>query len=318
MSKKQVAILGATSHIAKGLVDNFLKHRKDYELFLFIRSPEKLKSFLDSCNYTDFPDKQILSFSAFNTNEYDVIINCVGVGTPKGYENLEENILELTERFDSLVLNYLKKHPDKLYINFSSGAVYGKDYSEPISIKTKLALDVNNVGDKDFYLIAKLNSEAKHRALKSFNIVDLRVFSYFSRFIDLSAGFLLTELINCIKNKEIFITNSQDIVRDFVHPQDLFSLIEKIVQKKEAINDFYDVYSKAPIKKLELIAFFVKEYNLKYQIKDDLNIANTTGIKTFYYSINKKAQAIGYRPQYSSLECIKKESKEIVKTRKEF
>ena len=43
--KKKIAILGATSQIAKGLILNFMKSKR-VELFLFARFPKKIKDFL--------------------------------------------------------------------------------------------------------------------------------------------------------------------------------------------------------------------------------------------------------------------------------
>ena len=47
--KNRIAILGATSHIAKGLILNFIKS-KENELFLFARIPKKVKKFLQENN----------------------------------------------------------------------------------------------------------------------------------------------------------------------------------------------------------------------------------------------------------------------------
>lgn len=44
---KKIAILGATSHIAKGLIYNFNKEEAN-ELFLFARSIDRLQGFLKS------------------------------------------------------------------------------------------------------------------------------------------------------------------------------------------------------------------------------------------------------------------------------
>ena len=40
-----IAIMGATSHIAKGLIDRFI-HKGDDHLYLFSRSADKIQDFL--------------------------------------------------------------------------------------------------------------------------------------------------------------------------------------------------------------------------------------------------------------------------------
>ena len=77
--KKKIAILGATSHIAKGLIFNFTKSKKD-ELFLFARFPDKVKNFLRVNNLG--LNCHIYGFKYFQRGEYDVVINCVGLVSP--------------------------------------------------------------------------------------------------------------------------------------------------------------------------------------------------------------------------------------------
>lgn len=312
ISTKKVAILGATGHIAKGLISNFCKSLENYELFLFARSLQRLRNFLKGIGCVYNSKIHLKNFDEFNNGKYDVIINCVGAGTPLKVKELGGDILRLTEIFDNLILDYLQNNKDALYINFSSGAVYGKDFRSPISKSTFVNINVNNIGIQDCYGISKINSEAKHRSMVNFNIVDLRVFSYFSRFIDLSSKYLITEVLNCIRNNTEFITNSIDIIRDYIHPEDLFNLVEKCILK-HSINDVFDVYSLKPVTKFEILECLKEEYDLKYTINDNLNVMNATGLKNNYYSINKKAEKIGYAPKVTSLECIMHESEKILK-----
>lgn len=205
------------------------------------------------------------------------------------------------------MLDYLNDHQDTLYINFSSGAVYGTDFSAPVDKLTCSRWDVNHISEADFYGIAKLNSEAKHRALKDMNIVDLRVFGYFSRFIDLKSCFLLSEIISCIKEGKEFVTTSDNIIRDYVHPKDLMLLI-KLCIDKFFINDVFDVYSLKSVAKFEILDYFVSQYGLKCTVKDSIRISAVTGIKDNYYSNSRKAEDIGYKPQFTSMDSIIQES----------
>jgi len=291
---KNIAILGATSHIAKGLIFNFTKIKK-YELFLFARAPQKVKDFLrvNNLGLTCHIDR----FKRFKKENYDAIINCVGLGTPEKVREASEGIFKLTDEFDSMILQYLHRHPGSLYINFSSGAVYN------------VALD--NLGPEHYYGIAKLYQEAKHRALKELNIVDVRVFSYFSRFIDLNSGYFLTELIRSLKEKKFFVTDSCDFVRDFIAPQDIFGLIRLIIKAKP-FNGAVDAYSSMPVKKSELLEYFVKNYALKYSIDRKVKFACPTGKKVKYAPSLRIAAALGYKPKFSSLNTVIAESKYIL------
>ena len=203
-------------------------------------------------------------------------------------------MFKLTEEFDNMILGYLRRYPDALHINFSSGAVY--------------SISVNDIKPEHYYGIAKLHQEAKHRALRKLNIVDIRLFSYFSRFIELDSGYFLTELIKSLKTKETFVTDPNNFVRDFLAPQDLFDLICLII-KAEPFNGAIDAYSSMPISKFKLLDYFVKNYSLKYTINRGLKFLCPTGLKSRYCSSSKKAAGLGYRPKFSSLEAVAMESK---------
>ncbi|NVN98805.1 MAG: NAD-dependent epimerase/dehydratase family protein [Geobacteraceae bacterium] len=303
----RVAILGATSHIAKSLILEFHK-TGECELYLFARSLNSVQSFLESIGAANSLLIKIKSFSEFSDNDYEAVINCVGIGNKATLANEFSSIFNITEMFDDLVLTYLQKHQQTYYINFSSGAAYGVDFSVPVDVTSQSKFNLNSIADSEYYGIAKINSEAKHRVFKQLNIIDLRVFGYFSRFIDLNDKYLLSDIINCLKNNLVFVTGPGTIVRDFVHPQDLFSLI-KACLKVNQINDVFDVYSARPATKFEIIDHFVLHHGLKYSVETSYVALNVTGAKDCYYSNNFKASSIGYEPKFSSMDGIKEEIK---------
>lgn len=304
MRKKKIAILGANSHIAKGLIFNFA-HRDDNELFLFARSPGKVNSFLEANSLK--PDSHIQEFKYFRAGKYNVIINCVGLGTPKKVRKAGGEVFKLTEEFDNLVLEYLSRYKNVLYINFSSGAAYCSTFTQKAGHDSKLNISISNIKPENYYGIAKLYSEAKHRALDRLKIVDLRIFSYFSRFIDLNGGYFITEMLKSLKNKVTFVTSRYDFVRDFLSPEDLFNLICLIVNGKP-FNGALDAYSSAPISKFKLLDYFAKNYSLKYVFDQNFRFICPTGGKNLYYSGSRKAISLGYKPKYSSLETVTAEA----------
>ena len=305
---KKISILGATSHIAKGLIFNFSRE-KNAELFLFARNPRKVKDFLESENIS--LQDRIFDFSQFSSGNYDVVINCVGLGTPNKVDGNQLDLFPLTEQFDNLCLEYLKAHGEVLYINFSSGAVYGKGFAKPVNEKSIYECLVNEIRHEDYYGIAKLNSEAKHRSHPELNIIDLRVFAYFSRFIDLEARYLITDIINCVKQKKVLKTGPNDLVRDYIHPDDLFRMIKSCI-KKHHLNDAFDLTSRKPARKFEILEFYKKKYSLDYVIQEDFSAVNASGSKDNYYSVSKKAERIGFVAQYSSMDSIMMESEYIL------
>jgi nucleoside-diphosphate-sugar epimerase len=246
-------------------------------------------------------------YADFSSGLYDVVINCIGVGTAKKLKGDYSLYFTVTEEFDNLVINYLLKHPKALYISFSSGAIYGREHSAPVEEDSSNSVAVNHLVPEDYYGIVRLNSEAKHRAFKQLNIVDLRVFSYFSRFIDLSDGYFITEIMDCILNGKVLLTDSRNIVRDYLHPEDLFSMIIKCMEAGR-INAAFDVVSARPVEKKEIIDYFASNFSLKYEISDNTINTSATGHKSIYCSANYVAFKFGYLARYTSIDTIINES----------
>lgn len=307
-TKIKVAIIGATSHIAKGLIFCF-KDDESIELHCYARNLEKVKSF---SKLIDYKNTILKPFTQLNDDRVDLIINCIGISYTPVLNSLNENVFELTEKFDNLILDYIRKNREITYINFSSGAVYGTSFSEPASISTKTTIDVNNILTEDYYRMAKLNSEAKHRSFNCYKIIDLRIFGYFSRFIDLSKSYLMTDIISSIKQKRTLKTSQTDIIRDYVHPIDLCRLI-KACLKANKINQAFDVKSKQQISKLEILNYFEQSHGLKYEIVEAYSGRSTTGEKLNYYSECDNSEIIRYTPEYTSFECIETETEAMFK-----
>ena len=299
MNPVRVALLGATSHIAKGLIACWAK-RQDRELFLYARSTERVLAFL-----TDFEPclAKVFPIDSFGEEIYDVVINCVGIGSPQKLKENLGNIFRITSTFDDIILGYLADYPQTLYVNMSSGAAYGADFFQPVNHQSQARFSINNLKNEEFYGIAKLHAEARHRALPRLNIVDLRIFGYFSRHIDLNEKFLLSEIISCVKNNKILVTSPDNIWRDFLNPQDLALFIDCCITNCP-LNAVYDVYSGKEVNKFELLDFFADMYGLKYKIDETCQSLVVTGQKSHYYSTGQKANVIGYIPSFTSIEGI--------------
>lgn len=307
-TKIKVAIIGAASHIAKGLIF-FLKDDQSIELHLYARNLEKVKSF---SMLIDYKNPILKQFSEFNDDRIDIIINCIGITYTSILDTFSENVFELTEKFDHLILDYIRKNRKTTYINFSSGAVYGTLFNQPASITTKTSIDVNNIRTEDYYRIAKLNSEAKHRSFDYLNIIDLRIFGYFSRFIDLTKNYLIADIISSIKEKRTLKTSPNSIIRDYIHPIDLSNIIKACFEDKK-INQAIDVKSLKPISKMGILNFFKQNHDLKFEIIEDYGGHSATGEKLNYYSENNNIEIIKYVPKYTSHECLEMETEALFK-----
>ena len=297
----RLAILGATSHIAKDLVQSFAA-QSTHELVLYARCPNVVTQWLNRIGFAE--RYAVADFAAFTTDEhFDGILNFVGVGDPAQAAAMGAAIFDVTFKYDELALNYVRKNPDCRYIFLSSGAAYGVNFDEPVDENTKAVIAINNPQLQDWYAVAKLHAECRHRAMANLPIIDLRVFNYFSHTQDIEARFLITDILRAVRDKTSLQTSPENIVRDYIHPDDFFQLVNMVLAAPLA-NMALDCYSKEPIDKNTLLSSMQHHYDLKYKTEKKSSKNMTIGIKRNYYSLRKSTYLIGYSPIFTSLEGL--------------
>lgn len=174
----RIAILGATSEIARDLVAALLEYA-GVELFLYARRPQAVHDWLVAIGKTG--TAKVFAFDDFLLNQkVDALINFVGIGNPAQARILGASILELTQMYDDWAIKYLHKYPNCRYIFLSSGAVYGNSFERPVTTQSLAQVRINHLHKDDWYTVAKIYAEYRHRAIPDAGIVDLRVFNYFS------------------------------------------------------------------------------------------------------------------------------------------
>lgn len=296
----RIAILGATSQIARDLIVSFSGSAGEH-LHLFARRPEEVTKWLESAGMPKrYP---VDDFSGFAKQEFDAVINFVGVGNPAQAVAMGNSIFDVTLRFDEMVLDYLQTHPACRYLFLSSGAAYGSSFKEPAKRETSAVVAINDLAPHEWYGVAKLHAECRHRAHPELAIIDIRVFNYFSRTQDINARFLITDMLRAIRDRTVLKTSPDYIVRDFLHPSDFYNLVHALLSSPAA-NAAVDCYSRAPIDKPNLLAAMQKQFGLRYEVAEAAASVNATGGKPHYYSLNTRAADFGYRPALSSLEGI--------------
>lgn len=289
----RTVILGGTSHIA-GALTPFFREKGD-ELCLFARRPEALKG-LDVRVESDF--------SRLAELKYDLLINCIGAGTPNLIRENPHLWFSVLERFDNLALESLEKtNPEALYVHFSSGAVYDRDARTPAGEESFKTIFPNRLTMEQWYPIVQLYAEAKHRSLPALRILDLRIFSFFSRFIDLNSGYFMTELVKALVEKRPFATTRQEIVRDFPAPADLAALIRRAAELP-GLNTALDVRSAKSVSKSEILRAFAEKFSLRYEYTD-LEESSPNGNAEVYFSDSRRAkETTGVIPRFTSLETL--------------
>ena len=299
---KTVIILGGTSHIAKGLISRFLK-QSDFRIEWFGRSESRMSDFLQSEHLSG--DIALHSdYTLLPSIHGGALINCVGAGTP---DKLKEDYtlwFTVLEKYDNLCLDYLTKiNPEAVYINFSSGAVYGHN----AGVK-EFRADPNRIQVADYYALAKIYSEAKHRANRNLNIVDIRIFSYFSRYADPNSGYLMTDILKAILNKSVLKTTDSDLIRDYISPDDLFALVCRCLAAGK-LNTAMDAFSNKPVSKKEILAAFQEKFDLKIEVSPSLSSGKSpNSTVSAYLPEDRSAGKLGYIPKHSSIDGLLQET----------
>lgn len=306
----RLAILGATSQIAKDLVLSF-SAQGDHQLVLYARRREVVSQWLASVGLVG---RYVVSdFAAFSAEEhFDAILNFVGVGNPAQAAAMGSSIFDVTLKYDEMALDYVRQHPNCRYIFLSSGAAYGSIFDEPVNENTKAVIGINNLQPQDWYGVAKLYAECRHRALPHLPIIDVRVFNYFSHTQDMDARFLITDILRAIRDKTVLKTSPNYIVRDYLHPSDFYSLVSVLITSPEN-NTVVDCYTCAPISKQNLLAAMLEKFGLQYEVTEGKVGVNATGGKPHYYSLNTRAADFGYFPKLTSLEGLLIECEIVIK-----
>ena len=304
----RIAILGATSQIAKDLILSLAPDR-ELDCFLFARRPEAVTAWLTDVQLAgryavaDFPD--------LGTHEFDAVVNFVGVGNPARAAAMGNSIFDLTLQFDQMVLDYLHLHPRCRYLFPSSGAAYGAAFDKPVDRDTRAAITINDLPPQEWYGAAKLHAECRHRAHPEWAIVDIRIFNYFSRTQDLSARFMIMDIMRAIRDGTELKISPDNIVRDFLHPADFHNLVRCLLASPAA-NTAVDCYSLAPIDKHSLLSAMQSRFGLRYEFVEAAAASAATGVKPCYYSLNRRAADFGYQPSLTSLEGVLREADAVL------
>ena len=295
---ERIAILGANSLIAIDYIELVLKKTERF-LYLFTRNPLGMSGLLDDGCASKF---KFLGYEDFGKERYDLIINFVGGSDPALINKLGKEIFVITQQYDDLAIQYLQKNTTCKYIFISSGAAYGNVFAyEPATNITKSNFDFDNLPAFDYYGAAKYLSEQRHRTFLNLHIVDVRVFSYFSKRQSLNSKLFLPQLIGAIKNGAVFSTLNEEMWRDYIGPIDFFNFLECMLSQ-DGINDSFDCFTRAPVSKLALLKKLADEYGLRLSLlmPDERKI----NPKTWYYSVNRRAESLGYFPEFNSINTI--------------
>jgi dTDP-4-dehydrorhamnose reductase len=241
----KILILGHTGHIGRGLFEELGKEHE-----------------VNGSSRSEPWDDWIFQ-------RYDIIINCVGTGTPKNTAEAGNSIIETTFLVDQAVLSYLNtaKGKNTMYVYLSSGVADERFF------------------DMSPYAVSKVAAEMIHRAHKDKWIIDLRIYSYLSEYIDLDSGYLITEMIKCAISGDIFEVKDKETIREYIGCKDLSFIISNLYNEAKS-NFSRDISARTGGFMQDLLNLFYYRYDLKYSLPKLMPYFE--GKRTKYYSHNIK------------------------------
>lgn len=309
---KSIALLGGSGYIGRSLLYEILTSSREMKVFVFSRDIKKMQSIIDDFGLIDNQRYFVCHIKDFSSGRYDYVINATGVGDPSILSKDPLSVFSVTEMVDSLVISYLILNKDVLYLNLSSGAVYGDIFDTPITEGQSTRLSLSFGDAYHCYSSAKIISEIKHRSHSDLWIVDLRVFAFFSRFFEKGSSFFLSELAFSVKKMTTFITDGSDFERDLINGAELYACILCVIDYGKS-NNFFDVCSLKPFSKKDLLLDVSKRFEWNYVEEKEL----LDNKKNFYYSKGGKASSVfGYSSKSTAKDIFFEELQKYMNNKK--
>lgn len=295
----KVVILGATGQIGRCLLRHFAVRA---DVVALARRPEAAQAFLDEAGLPG----RAAPIESLRDETFDVLINAIGDGTPKGIAASGFDILSVTERFDRLCLAALTENPDACYVFFSTGAVYGKNYAQA---RVELpVLDVplrltEAVSSSALYAFAKLAAEYRHRAYEGARIADVRLFGFVSSELDDASDFFVAQAFRSIASGQTLIVTAHDVLRDYVDEEALTSFLDHVLAAG-CPTDSYDLVSAGPTSKLALLDALSARYGLRWEARPGCVSTEQRLTPPSCISSKPAAPSVGYAPTCSSVDAV--------------
>jgi nucleoside-diphosphate-sugar epimerase len=295
-----IAILGATGQIGRGLAQAL---PRENQLHLFARTPAPVHRHGDR--------DHLKPLDSFGQHPYDIVINAAGPGSRRQQLSLGNPPWADAEALDLRIMKYLEHSTGTAYVHLSTGAVYGFNRDWPIPVGSHFRASAMDADRLDAYPLSKIAAEARHRAHRDLKIYDIRIFGYFSRYIGLDDGFFLSEVASALVQGTPLRTSSDDMVRDYIDQAELSAMISTLVCAK-APNGTFDIYSKAPVGKRELLEHLAREFGLRVDYRASPVEPLAKLPKPVAPSACRNAAAFGHVPRRSSKDIVTGEMRELL------
>ena len=274
--KKTILITGSSGFIGKNLIKKIPKYSTTIE-----KNGEKI----------DLRDKEkVLKLKRVNT-----VIHLAGK-TPYSKKLSNNEIFEHNILGTLNILEYcISKKVEKLI--FVSSYIYGNSKNNPIN--EKHIVQPHNTYTKSKYLAEELcKNYAKKFGIK---LIILRPFNLFGNLQ--KKGFLISNIIEAIKNNSSISITNKNNKRDYLHIDDFIDVILKMIDFDCKL-EIFNIGSGKSYSFEKIINLFEKKSGKK--IKRENKVSKDNNILKIQADISKITKKTGWHPKYNFEEGVEK------------
>ena len=277
-------IIGGTGFFGKSIMNSFISNKLDKfkisHLYILSRSVNNFKKahheFINprieyikgDIAFLDFlPEADLIIHAATSTRQIDYLNNPFGEK-----ENIEKgvsNYIELAKKF----------HKNSKIIYCSSGAVYGKQPSNVLSIKEDFPfqdLDKMPVLKRD-YSLSKRNAEKLiiNSGTQGLNVSIARCFSFFGKHLPEDSHFAHANFLKSAREgNDIIVNANHEVIRSYMHADDLVESLIKIALNSNPSCPIYNVGSDQAISIFDLAEEIAEKHDVKVIKKEQIDYDN--------------------------------------------
>lgn len=242
---KKLLVIGGSGFIGKSIND-YIKNKKT--------------EIIKSINYSRSNNKNILKINKLPQTDYILyLIKSNNIKKSLKYFNHFKNLLA-------------KSTKDINIIFFSSGAIYGprtivKKFKETEIVSVKKIKKFR--GYKRNYALEKylIEEEFKRLGNEGYKVSIVRGFTFYGKYI-YQSNYLISEIINAVRLKKKLIIRNSNVIRSYMHTDDMSRWILKIIKYSSSKCSIYNLGSSKILNLKKFISFLNRRYKSKISIKE--------------------------------------------------
>ena len=245
---KSIFISGGTGFIGKWLIESIsyanIELDLNIKLTILTRKPEVFKKeYPHLCNNITFLKGDIRNFD-FPKDDFDYIIHAATEASAKMNFEQPLEIIDVIYTGTKHILDFAKVRNVKNMLFLSSGAVYGKQPCEILSLSETFQGGPDPLQPSSSYAEAKRLAEqlcSSYARLYEMNIPIARCFAFIGPYLNLDSHYAIGNFIgNGLRNETITITGDGKAERSYMYAADLAIWLWTILVKARSC-DVYNI-----------------------------------------------------------------------------